>query len=147
MLIRLNNLELIEYPDDLGALVMADIIRDEEPRFSIEEINLLINGVLAPLYDEKLTLEQNINDAKVHCSHWGIPDDAAMLKGFTAVRQYNENVSAEQIGYVRQELVSEYYCTKSNRKAQAHTIEQNFREVKPLPELTAPTGSQPTAIE
>ncbi len=143
MLICLENLELIEYPDDLGALLMADIIRDDEPNFSIEEINLLINGVLAPLYDEKLSLEQNITKARVHCALSGIPDAAAMVKGFDAVRQYNENVPAEQVGFVSQQLVSEYYCSKPKQKEPPYTIDQNLHEVGAKPLLVAPTSTQP----
>jgi hypothetical protein len=58
MLIRLINLKLIEYSDDLGALVMADIIRTDADPFSLEEVNLIVNCVLVPFYDETLTLEE-----------------------------------------------------------------------------------------
>lgn len=147
MLIRLINLDLIEYPDELGALVMADIIQDDVTPISLEEVNLLLNGILAPLYDEALTLEENINYARQHCALSGMPDAAAMQKGFEQIRRYNEDMLVEQIGYSSQELIKEYYCTQPDRKAQPYTIDQNHHEVGAPPALAGPHGAQATIKE
>lgn len=138
MLIRLINLELIEYPDDLGALVMADLNQVDEQPFSLEEVNLIVNGVLVLLYDENLTLEENIKFAREHCLLSGMPDDAAMQKGFEQIKYYNEKISVEQIGYSSQELINEYYCTKPSRKDKPYTIDQNLHEVGTTSAIAGP---------
>jgi hypothetical protein len=141
MLIRLTNLELIEYPDELGALVMADLMRTDSEPFSLEEINLIVNGVLVPLYDEALTLEENISYAKEHCILTGMPDAATMQKGYEQIKRYNEDMLVEQIGYSSQELISEYYCTQPGKKSETYTIDQNLHEIEPTPLLTAPQST------
>ena len=147
MLIRLTSLELMEYPDELGALVMADLMRTDSEPFSLEEINLIVNGVLVPLYDEALTLEENISYAKEHCILTGMPDATTMQKGYEQIKRYNEDMLVEQIGYSSQELIKEYYCTQPDRKAQPYTIDQNHHEVGAPPALAGPHGAQATIKE
>ncbi len=141
MLIRLTNLALIEYPDELGALVMADLMRTDSEPFSIEETNLIVNGVLVPLYDETLTLEENIKFAREHCILSGIPDAATMQKGYEQIKRYNGGMLVEQIGYSSQELINEYYCTQPGTKSQIYTIDQNQHEVAPTPQQTVPQAT------
>lgn len=139
MLIRLTDFEVIEYPDELGALVMADLMRTDTAPFSLEEINLIINGVLAPLYSEARTLDENINYAREHCTITGMPDAITLQKGYEQIKRYNEGIPTSQIGYSSHELISEYYCTKPNRKEQPYTIDQNLPEAGPKPMLAGPT--------
>jgi hypothetical protein len=135
MLIRIITLELIEYPDDLGALVMADVSRNDVPPFSLEEINLIVNGILGLLYDEDLTLEENISYARTHCGRWGTPDAAALQKGLEQIKHYNQNIPAEQIGYSSQELVELYYHMEPPRTAKPYTIDQSLHEVGTAPTI------------
>jgi hypothetical protein len=129
MLIRIITLELIEYPDDLGALVMADVIQADEQPFSLEEVNLIVNGVLVLIYDEALPLEENISHARAHCARWGTPDVTVLQKGFEHIKHYNENMAIEQIGYSSQELIDNYYRLEPSRKTKPYTIDQSLHEV------------------
>lgn len=80
MLIRLDNNELVEYPDEVGALLLADPAHGDEPDYSLEEINCLLSGGFAALYGDELTLEQNIEQAREHYTRWGKPTVSNMEK-------------------------------------------------------------------
>ena len=147
MLIRIITLELIEYPDELGALVLAESIQPDGPPIPLDEVNLVVNGVLGLLYDEKLTLEENINFARAHCTRRGAPDANKLQKGFEQIKHYNENMPSEQIGYSSQDLIEEYYYMEPKHKAKPYIIDQNLNEVGVPPALAGPTGSQLTSTE
>ena len=109
MLIRLANDDLVEYPDELGALVLASPRYGDVPDFSLEELNCLISGALGILFDESLSLEQNIAEAKEHHSKWGNPSPANLEKAQALIKYYKENIALEDIGYSDRELLSAAY--------------------------------------
>ncbi len=141
MLIRIITEELIEYPDELGALVLADSTRPGAPPIPLDEVNLVVNGVLGLLYDEKITTEENIKNAHAHCTQWRMPDDAAMQKALAQIKDYNENIPTDEIGYSSQDLIADYYCMEPKRKAEPYTIEQKLHETASTPLLTAPQAT------
>lgn len=136
MLIRLISLELIEYPDELGALVLADPTQGDVPDFSLEEVNLLVNGVLVMLFDENLTLEENIEQAREHCTMWGTPDAANLEKALAQIKHYNENMALKDIGYSDRDLVLDAYgIQRSHPRSTENVIDQEMHEVGTVPEL------------
>lgn len=144
MKIRIITDELIKYPDELGALAMADVNKPAVPPFSPDEVNLFVNGILGMLYDNALTREENIVHAKAYCTTWGTPDGGAMEKGFMQIKDYNEKIPAEQVGYSNQELIDLYYLDRPTHITVPYTIEQNMPETRParlpkkLPQRQAP---------
>ena len=117
MLIRLANNNLVEYPDELGALVLADPTCGDVPNFSLEELNCVISGALGMLFDESLTLEQNIAEARVEYTQWGPPSAANLEKAHALIKYYKENIALEDIGYSDRELVNSFYGIVSPEKA------------------------------
>ena len=109
MLIRLANDDLVEYPDELGALVLAAPRYGDVPDFSLEELNCLISGALGILFDESLTLAQNIAEAKAHHSKWGMPTAANLAKAHALIKYYKENIALADIGYSDRELLHSAY--------------------------------------
>lgn len=97
MLVRLDNNELVEYPDEVGALLLADPAHGDVPDYSLEEINCLISGGFAALYDVALTLEQNIEQAKEHYTMWGNPTTSNMEKALAQIKYYKENVAPSDV--------------------------------------------------
>ena len=105
MLIRIYNDELVEFPDDLAARILATPIMDEDvPDYSIEEVNALIHGVLGALFEEELTLEQNIAEVRnIYAPQ--CPASASNLeKAFALIRNYNEKIAVDDIARVRADL-------------------------------------------
>lgn len=106
MLIRIYNDEIVEFPDDLAARILAIPIVDEDvPDYSIEEVNALIHGVLGALFEEELTLEQNIAEVSdIYAPQ--CPVSAANLeKAFALIRNYNENIAVADIACVSADLI------------------------------------------
>lgn len=121
--------------------MLAESIQTDAPPIPLEEVNLVVNGVLGLLYDEALTLEENISYAREHCTRWGTPDAAALQKGLEQIKHYNENMPAEQIGYSSQELITDYYCTEPRRTAKPYTIDQSLHEVGTAPAIAGPAST------
>jgi hypothetical protein len=121
MLIRLANEELVEYPDEVGALALADPSEGDVPDFSLVELNLTINGLLAMFYDEELTIEENIAWARTHYTRWGTPTAVNMEKARSLIEVYKESVAQADIGYGPLELVKELYGIQS--KSDVYIIE------------------------
>jgi hypothetical protein len=146
MLIRLANDDLLEYPDDLGALVLADPTQGDVPDFSLEELNCLISGALGMLFDEGLTLEQNIEQAREHYTRWGSPSAANMEKARAQIKNYKENIAEKDIGYSDRELINEFYgIQSSSRKFDDNVIDEAPRSVVKVAALgTAPSGAAKT---
>jgi hypothetical protein len=71
MLIRFGNDELVEYPDELGVLVLAEPSHGDVPDFSPDELNCVLNCNLGVIYDESMTLDENIQKAREFYSKWG----------------------------------------------------------------------------
>ncbi len=117
MLIRLDNDELVEYPDELGALVLADPRDGDVPDFSLDVLNALISSSLGMLFDKSLALEQNIAEARAHYTAWGSPSSANMEKARALIASYNRNTALEDIGYSDSELINDLYCIPSAKSA------------------------------
>lgn len=136
MLIRLANDDLVEYPDELGALVLAEPIHGDVPDFSLEELNCVINCNLGMIFDDELTLEQNIDKAREFYSMWGQPDAANLEKALALVKQYTENIALKDIGYIDKELLNDFYGIQSNRpRSTENVIAQEMHEVGNVAEL------------
>ncbi|WP_338848058.1 hypothetical protein V8J88_04490 [Massilia sp. W12] len=117
MLIRLANDDLVEYPDELGALVLADPSCGDVPDFSLEELNCVISGALGVMFDESLTLEQNIADAMAEYTQWGTPSAANMEKARRLIKYYKEKIALEDIGYSDRALLHAAYGIISPEQA------------------------------
>ena len=115
MLIRLENDELIEYPDEVGALALADPSHGDVEDMPLDELNLVVNGLLAMFYEEELSLEQNIAEARDHYTKWGTPSESNMAKALAQIKFYNENVAPAEVGYGPLELVKELYGIQSSK--------------------------------
>ena len=99
MLIRLANDALVEYPDELGALVLADPSFGDVPNYTLEELNYLISFSLAILWVDSLTLAQNIAKAREDSNRWAQPSVANMEKAHAMIQFYKENVVERDVGY------------------------------------------------
>lgn len=126
MLVRLANGDLLEYPDELGALALADPSQGDVPDFSLEDLNLLISGGLGVFYDEELTLEQNIAWATEHYTKWGKPTAANMEKALAQIKYYKENLAPADVGYVDVELAKVAYGIQSSRRDSDDDIFENM---------------------
>ena len=146
MLIRIISEELIEYPDELGALVLAETIDPGDPPIPLDEVNLLINGVLGLLYDEKHSLEENIKFAIAHCTRRGMPAAAKLQKGLEQIKDYNENVPTFEIGYSSQDLI-DYYYLDPKPKPKPHTMDNDLQDAGKTPILAGSTSTQPSTNE
>jgi hypothetical protein len=143
MLIRLANDEIVEYPDELGALVLAEPIHGDVPDFSPEELNCVLNCNLALIYDESMTLDENIQKAHEFYSTWGPPTDANLAKACDLVKKYNAKITVSEIGYVSKEIFNEFYGIQSSHpKAEGNIINQ-----EPLAKLFLGKTIAKTCIE
>lgn len=116
MLVRLASGDLVEYPDEVGALALADPSQGDVPDFSLEDLNLLISGGLGVLYDEALSLEENIVWAKEHYTKWGEPSASNMAKALAQIKFYKENVAPADVGFVDLELAKAAYGIQSSQR-------------------------------
>ncbi len=124
MLIRLASGDLVEYPDELGALALDDPFSDEVPAFSLEDLNLVLSGGFGMLFDEELSLEQNIEKAHEQYTRWGKLTANNMDKALAQIKFYNENVAPADVGYVDLELVKEAFGIRSSKpKEEVYTVE------------------------
>lgn len=108
MLIRSHNNELLEYPDDLVAMMLASPFHgdlDDESDWSIQEINCLIHAMLGAAFEDTLTLEQNIEKIRHVYAPFGEPTAANLKRAQALVCLYNENLTAEEIGYSDKETI------------------------------------------
>ncbi|WP_338847746.1 hypothetical protein V8J88_03250 [Massilia sp. W12] len=128
MLIRLANDALVEYPDELGILVLADPSQGDVPDFTLEELNCLISGALGMLYDESATLQQNIHAAQIHFSKWGIASPANLEKARTLLEVYKQ-IAPQNIGYSDLQLIKSAYGILSPAELQRHRM----LELSPAP--------------
>lgn len=135
MLIRLVNEQLIECPDELGAFALADPSQGDVPDFSLDEVNLLLNIIVASLFDEGNSLEENIEHARKQLSIWGTPDPANMEKALAQIKHYNENMAVKDIGYSDRDLVHDALGIQRSNKDDVYVIDQQAREVGNVLEL------------
>jgi hypothetical protein len=124
MLVRLDNNELVEYPDEVGALLLADPSEGDVPDFSLEELNCLISGGFAALYDEELTLEKNIEHAIEHYTRWGKPTESNLEKARQQIKYYKENIAPDQVVSMDVEVGNETENIQRKKpKAEVYIIE------------------------
>ena len=116
MLVRLASGDLVEYPDEVGALALADPSQGDVPDFSLEDLNLLISGGLGVFYDEELSLEENIVWAKAHYTKWGKPTALNMEKALALIKFYKENLAPADVGYVDVELAKQAFGIQSSQR-------------------------------
>lgn len=125
MLVRLDNNELVEYPDELGALLLEDPSEGDVPDFSLEELNCLISGGFAAIYDEGLTLEENIEYAIEHYTRWGKPTAHNLEKARAQIKYYKENIAPADVVSMDFEFDKETGELQSNKGAVETCIVEN----------------------
>jgi hypothetical protein len=105
MLIKIHNDELVEFPDALAAQILATpIVAKTVPDYSIEEVNAVIHGILGALFEDELTLEQNIQAVRAIYDAQGPASAANLAKATGLIRNYNENIAVEDIAWVSADL-------------------------------------------
>jgi hypothetical protein len=109
MLIRLKTEELVEYPNELGALVLADPREGDVPDFTPDLVNCLIHDALVPMFNQSLTHEQNIADATAHFTQIGAASEANLKKARALIADYNKNIAQDAVGYVDRNLMGYLY--------------------------------------
>ena len=117
MLIRIDNEELVEFPDDLVAMMLAAPVvgdQSDDPDLSIEELNCLIHGMLGSLSKEGNTHEQDIDNIREYCSLMGNPTDANLEKARAQVKFYNETLTPSEIGRSDRETIRAVFGFHSN---------------------------------
>ena len=122
MLIRLANNNLVEYPDELGALVLADPREGDVPDFTLDLVNSLIHDALVTKFDASRTLEQNIAAAETYYKNSGLPSAANMEKARALIENYNKNIPPEEVGYIDRDLMSYLYFTHDAKNTDQHTV-------------------------
>lgn len=106
MLIRVSEEQLREFPDNLAALILADpLCSDEECDFSVEDVNLLVHGIVGTHYDFSLSYESNIEKIEALYNSMGEPNNQTYLAAQTAVDLYNQTVEVNEIGLVDKSLI------------------------------------------
>ncbi len=129
MLIRLQNDTLVEYPDEVGALALANPRFAEVPDFSLEEVNLILNITLAANYDESMTLADNIIAAKKQCTKWGTPTAVNLQNALAKIKYYNTQIRAEEIGYSDPNFLIDLYSSRPLNRPTAGVLDQAMPEV------------------
>lgn len=141
MLIRLLNEELAEYPDELGALVLADPREGDVPDFTLDLVNSLIHDALVTKFDASRTLEQNIAAAETYYKNSGLPSAANMEKARALIENYNKNIPPEEVGYIDRDLMSYLYFTHDAKNADQHIVIDQPPKSKAQAALPTDSGS------
>lgn len=115
MLIRIYNDQIVEFPDDLAAVLLAcPLIGSDVPDYSIEEVNAVIHSILGAFFEEEFTLEQNIAAIREIYAPQCPPVAANLKKAFSLIMSYNENIAMDDIAHVGADLV--FPCGGNNYK-------------------------------
>ena len=99
MLIRLVSGALVDYPDDVVALMLADPTYGDTPDLSVEEANCLIHAMIGTFFNEELTLEQNIQKIRDIYASLASPSASNLEKAHAQIKHYTENIALADIGY------------------------------------------------
>lgn len=106
MLIRVSEEHLREFPDELAALILADpLCSDDECDFSVEDVNLLVHGIVGTHYDFSLSYESNIEKIEALYKSMGEPNNQTYLAAEKAIDLYNQSVESQDIGLVDKALI------------------------------------------
>lgn len=114
MLIRLFNDELVEYPSDLVALMLASP-DGVVPNLSIPEIDCLIHAMLGSLFNEELNLEQNIELLRRYCVLMGSPSVSDLEEAHAQIKHYMENIAVADIGYSDKNTINAIFDFQSSK--------------------------------
>lgn len=105
MLIKIDNDELVEFPDALAAQILASpIVVQSVPDYSIEEVNAVIHGVLGALFEDELTLDQNIQAVQAIYEAQHPASAGNLAKAMGLIQNYNDNIAVKDIAWVSQDL-------------------------------------------
>ncbi len=138
MLIRLETKELVEFPDELGALVLADPREGDVPDFTPDLVNCLIHDALVPMFNPSFTHEQNIAQAIAHFTQIGPASAASLEKARALIADYNKNIAPDAVGYVDRNLMGYLYFSHNTDAAKpALVIDQPNGLLDALADLNA----------
>ena len=101
MKIKIDEATIKELPDDIAALMIVDPSYGREiPDLNASEVNALIHGVLASIYDPDLNFEQNLESIRNRYSTITRPSNEAMCFALTLIEKYKDEISEDEIGMV-----------------------------------------------
>jgi hypothetical protein len=116
MLIRLPDGELVDYPDDVVALMLADPTYGDTPDLSVDEANCLIHAMIGTFFNPELTLEQNIQKVKDIYAPLASPSPSNLEKAHAQIRHYTENIALADIGYSDNDTINSVFHFQSSTK-------------------------------
>lgn len=124
MLIRLVNGELVAYPDDVVALMLADPTYGDTPDLSVDEANCLIHAMIGTFFNEELTLEQNIQKIRDIYASLASPSASNLEKAHAQIRRYTENIALADIGHSDSNTIhSVFHFQRSGHEADDKVID------------------------
>lgn len=138
MLIRADDGELVEYPDDLIAMMLAaPVVGDQGgyPNLSVAELHCLVHGMVGMLAGHGATLAQNIEHIREYCAMMGSPAHENLEKARAQVKFYNENLPQSEIGYSDREAIGTVFPFQKtlSKPDEAHVVDLVARNIQNLP--------------
>lgn len=101
MKIKIDEKNVKEFPDNIAALMIADPSYGREiPDLSANEVNTLIHGILASIYDPSLNFEENLRNIEHRYSTISKPSSEAMSFALNLVDKYKDEIKESEIGMV-----------------------------------------------
>lgn len=101
MLIRIFDDAIVDFPDDLAALILADPSFDDDfPEFSIVEVNAIIHGTLGAFFKQHFSLNENIERVRDRYASIASPNAVNLAAALASIRNYNSNIEIEEIGVI-----------------------------------------------
>ncbi|WP_299947766.1 hypothetical protein [uncultured Microbulbifer sp.] len=118
MLIRVETGELIEFPEELAALVLIDPLSDgdDQPIFTAEEVNLLLHSIVGTHYDPNLSLKENIKHIEELYGQFKPPSAQTLHLAQQSIQAYVREIKEDDIGMVDSELVDLHFTTDKERE-------------------------------
>ncbi|WP_444956964.1 hypothetical protein [Microbulbifer sp. ZKSA002] len=118
MLIRIETGELIEIPEELGALVLIDPFSSSsgQPEFSAEEVNALVHSILGTYFDSELSREENINKVKEIYAQFEPPSAEALSIARKSIEAYVKEIESAQVGMIDGELVDLMFIDNTKQR-------------------------------
>jgi hypothetical protein len=106
MLIRIHTNEIVDFPDELAALVLADPSSgDDSPEFTPDEVNVLIHGILGTFYDLSMSYSDNVNKISERYNSIPAPNDLNYSLALESIHSYNKEIEQSNIGLVEKDLL------------------------------------------
>ncbi|MDP5209449.1 hypothetical protein [Microbulbifer sp. 2205BS26-8] len=118
MLIRIETGELIEFPEDLAALVLIDPLSDgdDQPIFTAEEVNLLLHSIVGTHYDPELSREDNIKEIEELYGQFKPPSAQTLRLAQQSIRAYVREIKRDEIGMVNREQVDQMFVDNPQKR-------------------------------